>query len=477
MSRAIRRPGRKPAQTEATAGPPPIDRRSVLRTGLLAAALAPLWASGTARALARRERILVIGAGMAGLAAARELAVRGFQVVILEGRQRLGGRIWTDRSLGTAIDMGAAWIEGTRGNPIQRLADEAGVATIRSNLETLYVYDADGRRISDATFDDHYDRWEELLSEVQRYAETLDRDVSVAAAIDALLRGETLTPFERRLLHWFEASVELDTAEDLSRVSLFSFDEDEAFGGPDVIFRNGYDQLVEHLAGGLDVRRDHKVVRIERRPKGVRVVTERGAFTADAAVVTLPLGVLKSGRVAFTPQLPAPKRQAIQRLGMGVANRVVLRFPRAFWARNREALAYVAHQHGELPVFLDMDHYVGEPILVGFWAGSAARAVEGLSEGRVVGRALGVLRRIYGGNVPDPVGAAVTRWGRDPFSFGSYSHVPVGASLADYRRLAEPVAGRLFFAGEATSDVYPATVHGAFLTGIREAERIDRQFT
>jgi len=115
---------------------------------------------------------------------------------------------------------------------------------------------------------------------------------------------------------------------------------------------------------------------------------------------------------------------------------------------------------------------------VGFWAGSAARAVEDLAEDRVAARALAVLRRIYGsGNVPEPVGVALTRWGRDPFSYGSYSHVPVGASLADYRRLAEPVAGRLFFAGEATSDVYPATVHGAFLTGVREAERIDRVFS
>ena len=121
------RPGKhnlskKISKAQTPAAPAHMSRRAVLRTGLLTAALSPLWHSRAALALARREHIVVIGAGMAGLAAARDLVARGFEVTVLEGRNRIGGRIHTDRSLGAAIDLGATWIEGTRRNPIRRLA-------------------------------------------------------------------------------------------------------------------------------------------------------------------------------------------------------------------------------------------------------------------------------------------------------------------------------------------------------------------
>jgi monoamine oxidase len=116
--------------------------------------------------------------------------------------------------------------------------------------------------------------------------------------------------------------------------------------------------------------------------------------------------------------------------------------------------------------------FVDSPILVGFIAGRSARAIEGYSNRVIIKQAVNILQSMFGHKVRPPTGAVVTRWYSDPFAGGSYSFIPFGASGADYDAIAEPVGERLFFAGEASNRRYCATVHGAFLSGIREAERI-----
>ncbi len=422
---------------------------------------------------ARRAEVIVVGAGVAGLAAARDLVARDISTIVLEGRDRVGGRVWTDRSLGTALDVGASWIHGVSANPITDLAKEVGAKTAKTDYGDVHLWDHDGRRLKDSEAAAIASGWEELQSEIEAEAGRLEADLSFQQAVDLALGGEKLSVAEKRQLDWVCASLEVAAAEDFRRLSLRYSGEGDELGGGDRLFPDGYDQIPIALAKGLDVRLRTKVTRIDHAEDGVRVATDSGAvLQADAVLVTLPLGVLKKGTVRFTPALPAAKQTAIDRLAMGVLNKVALVFPSVFWPTARDFLGFMSPQRGEFPVFMNAASFSRKPMLVAFTGGDFARGLEKLSDDDVVARALAVLRKMFGSEVPAPTGRVVARWGSDPFAYGSYANVPVGAKSSDHDVLAEPVGERLFFAGEATHRAFAGTVHGALLSGRREAARI-----
>ena len=452
--------------------PGTMDRRRFLQGGL--AGLLGLALPRAARPASGR-RVLVVGAGMAGLAAARRLADGGVDVTVLEARDRIGGRVWTHRGLGGPVDLGASWIHGVRGNPLTKLAGRLGVDTAATDYDDVVLHDADGSKVGTWRGWEIEAAYEELLSDVERIGESVPQDVSIGYAMARAMAGETLDAADRRAFEYVKQSLVVTSGADLDELSLWYADADDGFGGGDRLFPGGYDQLVRGLAAGLDVRTGHAVARIEHGPRGVRVHTTKGGFAADAVLVTLPLGVLQAGSVRFAPALPAEKQGAAARLGMGVLNKVALRFPRVFWPEDREFLGYMSDRSGEYPQLLNLARHTGRPVLMAFTGGAFARALEARSDGQVASEVIRVLRRIYGAGVPEPESVAVTRWASDPFARGSYSHVRVGATGAEYEVLARPLSGgRLRFAGEATTRRWPATVHGAYLSGVREAERLLR---
>jgi monoamine oxidase len=236
----------------------------------------------------------------------------------------------------------------------------------------------------------------------------------------------------------------------------------------------GYGQIATGLAQGLDVRVKSQVKRVEYSDREVRVATDQDLFTAGKVIVTLPLGVLKSGAVTFAPALPDEKMKAIRRLGMGVLDKVYLRFPQVFWPKESDVLGVISQAKGEWAAWINYYRYTGQPILAALNAGNFAKTLEGLANQEIVNAAMKVLRQIYGRSISDPERFIITRWGADPFSLGAYSSIPPLATGQDYDTLAAPLGDRVFFAGEATSRTYPATVHGAFLSGEREARRISK---
>ena len=169
---------------------------------------------------------------------------------------------------------------------------------------------------------------------------------------------------------------------------------------------------------------------------------------------------LLAGQGGGEPDAAGAKTHAVSRLRMGLLDKVVLRFPEVFWPNDRDYLGYASATHGEFPVFLNAHRFTGQPALMAFVGGDFARALEKQSDEAIADNAMAVLRRIAGPGAHDPVDGIASRWAADPYAHGSYSYIPVGASPADYDRLAAPVAGRLFFAGEATIKEYYATVHG-----------------
>lgn len=460
------------------------SRREVLR-GLLAALLAArLVRARPARAddEGAGEHVLVVGAGVSGLAAARTLQEAGRRVTVLEGRERIGGRVVTSRAWADLpCDLGASWIQGARKNPIAELADSWGLPTKATDPDEATVLRPGGRRVTDEEAR-ALDGWmKELFAAIQeeraRHAEDgvgLGLGPVVARLLgEAVAEGEITAVQRADVEQMLAAAVENEYAADLDELSLLHYDAADGTGGAHLLLPRGYDEVPRRLAEGLDVRLGHVVTAVEHGADGVKVVTSKGAFEAQRVVVTLPLGVLQRGGVAFRPALPAPKLAAIRRLGMGVLDKLFLRFPRSFWGElSHDLIGFVGQPRGAWAETVDLQHVYGKPVLMCFLAGTRAREAEALSDEQVVASAMSWLRQAFGADVPEPTAWQRTRWAADPFAYGSYSFLAKGSTLTDVEALAAPVGGRLFFAGEATTTMDPATVHGAYRSGLRAAEEV-----
>lgn len=424
------------------------------------------------------EKVIVVGAGIAGLAAAGELSSQGVEVLVLEGRQRTGGRIWTDRSLSTPVELGAGSIEIQRRNPLAPLARKWHIAAKPLRYKSVKLYDSAGVDWNQDDVEKIADRLEAAVDRERRRAKACwtPRQAEPRCVQDAVTAGElcgSLDTAAGRAQQWATAVQTCEYGAELRDLSLAWFDDDFDADWDDLLVVGGFDRLVERLAAGLDVRLGHEVHRIEHDSQGVRIETSLGAFTANRAIVTLPLGVLQAGQVTFAPALPRDKLAAIERLGMGLLNKVVLQYAERFWPAEAEVLGFASRTPGMFPQFLNLFAATGVPLLVATIAGDYARALEPLSDEQVVARAQYALRSMFASKtVPEPTAFRVTRWASDPWTRGSYSYVPAHSSGEDYDMLAEPVDERLLFAGEATNREFPATAHGAYLSGLREAARI-----
>ncbi|KAM3964981.1 LOW QUALITY PROTEIN: lysine-specific histone demethylase Su(var)3-3 [Aphomia sociella] len=302
---------------------------------------------------------------------------------------------------------------------------------------------------------------------------------------------------DRQILDWHFANLEFANATPLGNLSLKHWDQDDdfEFTGNHLTVRNGYSCVPVALSEGLDIKLGTAVTDIQYGGPGVtvkavnpRAPNQPQVYKGDVVLCTLPLGVLKvavanNGQnqqnfVKFDPPLPDWKVAAIKRLGYGNLNKVVLCFERTFWDPSANLFGHVGTttaSRGELFLFWNL---YSAPVLLALVAGEAAAVMENVTDDVIVGRCIAVLKSIFGhAAVPQPKECVVTRWRADPFARGSYSFVAVGSSGTDYDLLAAPVPGapgenRLFFAGEHTMRNYPATVHGAFLSGLREAGRL-----
>lgn len=416
--------------------------------------------------------VAIIGAGIAGLRAGQILQQNKWRVVVLEARNRLGGRIWTDYTTGTPLDLGASWIHGARGNPITAIANQRSLRLIATDYDNAQRFDFNGAPLTN-DLDRHTNALlERYLNWARQRARDQNNDLSLQTALEAVLREKPLGARDLRLLNYaLNTTVEHEYAADASQLSAWHFDEQQEFDGEDLIFAQGYQAIVDVAGQGLEVRLNHIAQRISADEAGVTIGMSQGSLRARAALITAPLGVLQRGSIAFEPPLPPDKQQALARVGMGLLNKCYLRFPTVFW-NDATLLGYVSERKGEWAEWLNLHALLGTPILLGFNAGAYARHLETLTDPQIVAAAMQSLRRMYGNGIPDPSDYRVTRWAQDPFAFGSYSFLGVNATPQDYDILAQPAHRRLFFAGEHTERNYPSTAHGAYLSGERAAAEI-----
>lgn len=419
------------------------------------------------------RRVLVIGAGLSGLAAARELRRKGYEVVVLDARERIGGRIWTSKQWPEMpLDLGATWIHGVRGNPITKLADEIHAARIVTSYEKSVLYSTRGQVLSEGE-EARMERLSKRAFRLLREAQNAEEDRSVLQAVEPLLKECAASAQDTRFLQYIlNSHIEQEYAGSLSRLSAHWYDSDEGFEGEDALFAKGFEVVTDFLAEGSQIELGQEVTEIHWRAPEVRVVTRKGEFFADQVVVTLPLGVLQGGRVRFVPELPEEKRDAIGGIGMGVLNKCYLRFDEVFWPRAADWLGYVSARPGEWTEWVSFKRAANFPVLLGFNAASRGRKIEAFSDEKIVGGAMETLKVIYGPRIPAPTGFQITRWAADPFAAGSYSYNAVGATPDARVELAKSLNGKLFFAGEATQKEHFATAHGAYFSGVRAARNI-----
>lgn len=434
-------------------------RRDALKLGFATSLLPKLGQA------ASDPDVIIVGAGIAGLATARTLAEAGARVVVLEASNRIGGRIRTDRSLGLPVELGAGWIHEPNGNPISQLADNTGLETFVTDDENLEVHRADGAPVSDADVVAGEARLARLAATIDN---SVDTDMAMSEAIRRFGAGELDDPLMRWML---SAYLEFLTGGSIDDISASMWDEDDGFAGADVILPAGYDRILPQLANGLDIRFGEMVQSIAYSSDGVTVTTSNGAIRANHLICTLPIGVLKAGSVTFDPPLPSAYQRSIEALGMGQVTKLALRFDAPFWLEDVQYFGVTTEPMGRWPYFMNTMTYADVPLIMGVSLGSYAPIADAMSAEDAAADVLDVLRGVFGASVQEPTGILKSAWSRDPLALGAYSFAKVGALPDDFNRFAEPI-GPLHFAGEHTSFDHHGNVHGAYLSGLRAAEAI-----
>ncbi len=448
-----------------------MQRRNFLHLASLV--LAGAMTRTNTMAAAAQKKVIVIGAGMAGLAAAQELVKQGHEVLILEGRDRIGGRVWTsDQWPDAPLDLGASWIHGVKGNPLTKLATAAKARTASTSYDRSLIYGPGGQLLTPKA-QRQLAEWQARLEKAILRAQDQDDDQSIQTAVEDALDWADLTTAERQLVDFLlNSTIEQEYGGSTKVLSTHWFDDGKFFGGDDALFLDGYGVLIRYLARSLAITLSEAVRTIDWSANQVKVTTTKAVYTADRVIVTLPLGVLKAGTVKFAPDLPAAKRKAIKTLGMGILNKCYLRFPHAFWPTDVDWLEQIPAKRGEWTEWVSFMRVAELPILLGFNAADQGLAIEGWTDQAIVDSAMKTLRHLFGATIPDPLAYQLTRWGADPFACGSYSFNAVGTLPQMRDQLGASLAGKLFFAGEATERHYASTVHGAYLSGVRAAKEV-----
>ncbi|NP_001426053.1 lysine-specific histone demethylase 2 isoform 10 [Homo sapiens] len=438
------------------------------------------------------KSVIIIGAGPAGLAAARQLHNFGIKVTVLEAKDRIGGRVWDDKSFkGVTVGRGAQIVNGCINNPVALMCEQLGISMHKFGERCDLIQE--GGRITDPTIDKRMDfHFNALLDVVSEWRKdkTQLQDVPLGEKIEEIYKafikesGIQFSELEGQVLQFHLSNLEYACGSNLHQVSARSWDHNEffaQFAGDHTLLTPGYSVIIEKLAEGLDIQlKSPQVQCIDYSGDEVQVTTTDGTgYSAQKVLVTVPLALLQKGAIQFNPPLSEKKMKAINSLGAGIIEKIALQFPYRFWDSKVQGADFFGHvppsasKRGLFAVFYDMDPQKKHSVLMSVIAGEAVASVRTLDDKQVLQQCMATLRELFKEQeVPDPTKYFVTRWSTDPWIQMAYSFVKTGGSGEAYDIIAEDIQGTVFFAGEATNRHFPQTVTGAYLSGVREASKI-----
>jgi monoamine oxidase len=431
-----------------------IDRRRFM-AALLASSTLPVWA----RAQNANPDVVIVGAGAAGLAAAHTLAEAGIGFLLIEAKNRIGGRAFTDTtSFGLPFDHGCSWLHHSDRNPFTPIAEEHGFTLLPHDHagEALYV---GNRQANETEIAAYGDAWDEAIGAIGKIGRA-GEDVAPGPFMPVDL------PWSQVSKSWIGPLSMGADVEDFSAHDWWSLDNTD----PDLMIREGFGTLVALYGRDVPVRLATPATRIRRDGPGVEIETPAGTIATKACIVTVSTGVLASGAIRFDPVLPVEKQEAIAGLPMGLLAKIPLQFEGTrFGLTPNDWLAYAATDR-RLCYFLtwpfDMD------LMIGWVGGRFGWELSSAGEDAAIDFGLGELRKMFGSDVDRHfVKGRFTGWANDPHVLGGYAYQRPGARGAR-AALSHPLEDRLFFAGEATAGPLAMTCGGAFRSGERAARDV-----
>jgi polyamine oxidase len=398
---------------------------------------------------------------------------------VVEGRDRVGGRTHTVEVAGVPVDLGASWVHDGAGSPMLGFVDSLGIERMPAVTSAIAV--------NAAVFDRTSGRYPDvearaaLTGAMAAFAlagstvERLGSGLDVATAM-----ANVLAEFDPAILRSFGTLLAMNEGKDDDDMS-FDFLRKHFFGAgavhEDAMPRGGYCGVVDALADGLTIHLETEVERIVQDDDSVRVHTSSGVFDGRHVLVTVPLGVLKAGTIAFEPALPAGHVAAVARMGFGVLEKVAIAYDRAAWQVDGAPthVTVVDSRGPDWPIILDLSAWYGTPVVVALATGARGRALANMAEPDRIAALHDTICALSLGEEPTPMAAATTSWATDPFVLGCYANIALGTTpdehVADIATLGTP-HGRILFGGEHTCEVGTSTVDSAWVSGLREASRL-----
>jgi monoamine oxidase len=406
--------------------------------------------------------VVIVGAGAAGLAAARSLMAQGHSVAVIEAADRTGGRAYTEMtSFGVPFDHGCSWINDAPNNPLFDQAKTGGFDLLNHSYAGSAVYKGNAR-VTVAQQRAYDAAWGQIDAALTQ-AGTARRDVAASTVIpqDAPWGGVVQT--------WIGA---MDFGGDFADLSVMDW-YNAAPATPSYIVREGLGAVVATLANGVPVALNTPATRIDLSGPGVRVETPHGTITAKACIVTVSTGVLNAGTISFTGGLPPDTQAAIADLPMGLLAKIALQFDgaRMGFAPNEWLTYWVPN---DMPA--KACYFLTWPFdfnySVGFVGGSFGWELSRAGPEAAIDFALGEMVKMAGSDIRKHfVKGIFTPWATNPNVLGGYAIARPGRHAAR-AALARPVQDKLWFAGEALGGLYIATVNGAYRSGAMAAQAV-----
>ena len=413
---------------------------------------------------------------MSGLTVAKLLHKSGFDVLVIEAKPHIGGRTYTKEINGKNIDTGATWIEMFKGNPMTKIAKAYGLKVVKDDYKSIVAWDEQiGSFVKD--IEKYYELADKIWDAAIKFFKKKRGNKTVADFLESYLAKKNWSDKEKYYARFiFKIIIEMDYAGELDEVSLVdeyfidTFDKKE---NEDALVIGGYKMILDKIKKGLKIELETVVNTIDYRKDRIKIKTDQGDFECDKVIFTASLGVLKSNAIRFQPKLPKAKRKAIQSLGFGFMEKIVLTFEKRFW-KKKEFVLYLKDSGNGLafPSISDFTNEVGCPTLGIYYGAKYAKWLAKHSDEEILEKVLGILEKIFNQEKLKPTDYHISRWTTDPYFKGSYSFSNSDNTEKDIRALEKPVDNKVFFAGEATSVEGQGYAHGALMSGIREAKRL-----
>lgn len=409
---------------------------------------------------ATRQRVVVIGAGAAGLAAARTLLDEGASVRLLEARNRIGGRAYTDyQTFGVPYDQGCHWLHAADENPWVGYAQRNGFTAYPAPRSEFFF--VNGKKATDEARGDYYEAKEQLRERLHGAA---------TAGLDIPL-SEFLTDDDP----WREAfatTIVQGTGKELDELSTLNFSASQP---NDWFCKEGFGSLVAHYGRRIPVELSTAVDGVRWGGSSIRISTTRGTIDTDVVIVTASTGVLLADKIRFRPRLPESKRDAFAAFPMGIYNHVALMFSKDVFGLGDDGYVSLKSNTTRMPGIIT--NVSGTRLNFIWTGGDLSRDLETAGVEAAVDYGLQELIKVFGTDISKYlVKGSFSRWGQDHWTMGSYAYGAPG-SLGKRDILREPLAGRLYFAGDCCHPTLFCTTAGAFLSGIEAATAVIESWT